>query len=137
MASASASSASASRPLFPITNPTSTRHRAQQPSLLSRPFRALAAWTAEAHPHARAPAQLRPHPVELSFYTRRLRRTAALFLPVAVVVFAWPFAARAWIEAGNGVLGYDVADKGRKGARKMARKMGIDDEAWGMKGPER
>lgn len=59
----------------------------------------------EPHPFARKAALLKAHEVPwLSVYAKRTMRTAVVFVPLAVVVLGWPFAARWVVEISNGTF---------------------------------
>ncbi|KAK3686933.1 hypothetical protein LTR37_019331 [Vermiconidia calcicola] len=72
----------------------------------------------EDHPFARNPSIYKPHPVPwFSVYAKRQLRTAGILLPLAVVAFGWPFAAKGFVKWRNGVYASDEKERRRKERR--------------------
>ncbi|KAK3712165.1 hypothetical protein LTR37_009256 [Vermiconidia calcicola] len=76
----------------------------------------------EEHPFVRKPT----HPVPwFSVYAKRQLRTAGVLLPLAVVVFGWPFAAKRLVNWRNGVNASDEKERRReqRRSRKVLRRV--------------
>jgi hypothetical protein len=57
----------------------------------------------------------------MSFYTRRMLRTASMFIPCGLVIFGWPFMAKAMVGIWDGI---DTKEYGRTQAALKAKAAG-------------
>ncbi|KAF2438144.1 hypothetical protein P171DRAFT_437218 [Karstenula rhodostoma CBS 690.94] len=56
-------------------------------------FRTASRYLTEPHPFARNPVTMKSHAVNYSIYPKRVARAGALFVPGALIILGWPFAA--------------------------------------------
>ncbi|KAF1976873.1 hypothetical protein BU23DRAFT_14235 [Bimuria novae-zelandiae CBS 107.79] len=57
-------------------------------------FRTAARYLTEPHPFARNPVTVKSHALDFSLYPKRIARTGAFVMPMAVLVLGWPMAAK-------------------------------------------
>ncbi len=61
-------------------------------------FRTAARYLTEPHPYGRNPTTVPSHSVPWNIYPKRLVRTGAFVIPMAVVTLGWPLAGAAFFN---------------------------------------